>query len=73
MRFPAMAKIKKDMTFNEVMRTYPDTIKVFRKYGMECIGCLGAELESIENGAIAHGVDLESLLGDLNKALKKGK
>ena len=68
-----MPKINKDMTFNEVMRKYPDTVKVFRKYGMECVGCLGAEAESIEYGAIAHGVDADSLLEDLNKVIKKGK
>ena len=42
-----------------------------RKYGMNCFGCLGAEAESIEYGAVAHGVDVDQLLEDLNKALKK--
>ncbi len=65
-----MVKINKDMTFNEVLRTYPDTVKVFRKYAMDCFGCLGAEAESIEYGALAHGVDLDELLKDLNKVLK---
>ena len=68
-----MAKITKEMTFNEVMRAFPDTVKVFRKYGMECIGCLGAEAESIEYGATAHGVDIDSLIEDLNNVLKGGK
>ena len=61
------------MTFNELMQAYPDTIKVLRKYDMQCVGCLGAEAESIEYGAIAHGVDLEVLLKDLNKAVPQGK
>jgi len=68
-----MAKINKDMTFNEVLRAYPDTVKVFKKHGMECFGCLGAEAESIEYGAMAHGVDLDTLMKDLNKVLKSGK
>ncbi len=66
-----MAKISKEMTFNEVLRTYPDTVKVLKKYGMSCFGCQGAEAESLEYGAVAHGVDLDSLLKDLNKALKR--
>jgi len=65
-----MAKIKKEMTFNEVLRAYPDTVKVLRKYGMNCFGCLGAEAESLEYGAVAHGVDLDSLLKDLNEVLQ---
>ncbi|NOY86404.1 MAG: DUF1858 domain-containing protein [Deltaproteobacteria bacterium] len=64
-----MAKITKDMTFNEVLRAYPDTIKVFRKYDMQCFGCLGAEAESVEYGAVAHGVDLDILLDELNGAI----
>ena len=65
-----MAKITKDMTFNQVLRAYPDTVKVLKKYGMDCFGCLGAEAETLEYGAVAHGVDLKALLVDLNKALK---
>jgi hybrid cluster-associated redox disulfide protein len=67
-----MAKITKDMTFNEILRAYPDTIKVLRKFNMQCVGCLGAEAESIEYGAVAHGVDLEVLLKDLNEAVPHG-
>lgn len=66
-----MAKINKEMTFNDVLRKYPDTVKVLKKYGMKCFGCLGAEAESVEDGAVAHGVDLDSLLKDLNNSLKK--
>jgi hybrid cluster-associated redox disulfide protein len=66
-----MAKINKDMVFNEVLRKYPDSVKVLKKYGMSCFGCQGAEAESLEDGASAHGVDLDSLLKDLNQALKR--
>jgi len=66
-----MAKISKEMTFNEVLRKYPDSVKVLKKYGMNCFGCQGAEAESLEDGAIAHGVHLDSLLKDLNGALKR--
>ena len=64
-----MEKITKDMTFNEVLRAYPDTVKILRKHNMDCFGCLGAEAETIEFGAVAHGVDLEKLLQELNKAV----
>ena len=68
-----MTKINKDMTFNEVLRAFPDTIKVLRKYNMQCFGCLGAEAESIEYGAVAHGVDLDTLLKELNQVLREEK
>lgn len=61
--------INKDMTFFELMRTYPESVKVLQKYNLGCIGCMGAQNESLEQGARAHGIEIDSLLKDLNTAL----
>lgn len=62
-------KITKDMTFFEVMRTYPEAVKVLQKYNLGCIGCMGAQNESLEQGANAHGIDPDALVKDLNAAV----
>lgn len=62
-------KITKDMTFFEVMRMYPQTVQVLQKYNMGCVGCMGAQNERLEQGANAHGVDINALLADLNAAV----
>lgn len=62
-------KINKDMTFFELMRTYPESVKVLQNYNLGCIGCMGAQNESLEQGARAHGLDIESLMKDLNAAI----
>ena len=62
-------KINKDMTFFEVMRTYPESVKVLQKYNLGCIGCMGAQNESLEQGANAHGIDADALVRDLNDAV----
>lgn len=62
-------KINKDMTFFELMRTYPESVKVLQNYNLGCIGCMGAQNESLEQGARAHGIDIESLMKDLNAAI----
>lgn len=64
-------KIKKDMTFQEVLSKYPKTAQVFLKYGMHCIGCVMASGETIEQGALAHGIDVKKLITDLNKSIQK--
>jgi hybrid cluster-associated redox disulfide protein len=64
------AKITKDMTYLEMMRTYPETAKVLKKYNLACAGCMGAQSEPIDLGAINHGIDPELLLADLNAAVK---
>jgi hybrid cluster-associated redox disulfide protein len=62
-------KITKDMTFFEVMRAYPQSVQVLQKYNMGCVGCMGAQNERLEQGANAHGVDINALLADLNAAV----
>jgi hybrid cluster-associated redox disulfide protein len=62
-------KITKDMTFFELMRAYPESVKVLQKHHLGCVGCMGAQNESLEQGANAHGLDINVLLQDLNDAL----
>ncbi len=62
-------KVSKDMTFKEVLDMGPQVVQVFVKYNMGCVGCAAAKFESIEQGAKAHGVNLDDLLRDLNDAL----
>jgi hybrid cluster-associated redox disulfide protein len=66
-----MAKITKDMSFIQVIQKHPRAGEVLAKYDMGCIGCMGAAGETIEQGAISHGVDVNVLLKDLNDLLKK--
>ncbi|MCX7991606.1 MAG: DUF1858 domain-containing protein [Proteobacteria bacterium] len=62
--------ITKDMTFQEVVRKYPQTIQVFVRYGLGCIGCHAAQFENIEQGAMVHGINVDQLLKELNEAIE---
>jgi len=59
-------KITKDMTFHQVLQMDPRVAKVLGGYNLGCIGCMGAANETLAQGAIAHGLDVEDLLRDLN-------
>jgi hybrid cluster-associated redox disulfide protein len=61
--------ITRNMTFFEVMRMHPEAVSVFQKYNLGCVGCMGAQNESLEQGANAHGIDVEALVKDLNAAI----
>lgn len=61
--------ITKDMPIGEVVHKYPETIPVFMQHGLMCFGCAIARFESIEQGAVAHGIDIEPLIRDLNAAV----
>jgi hybrid cluster-associated redox disulfide protein len=58
--------VTKDMTFAQVMRMHPDVVKVFAKYNLGCIGCMGAQAETLEQGCSAHGLDVNDVVNDLN-------
>jgi hybrid cluster-associated redox disulfide protein len=61
--------ITKEMSIREVVSKYPNTVSVFRKYGMGCFVCAAASYENIEQGAHAHDVDSSVLIADINKAI----
>ena len=61
--------ITKDMGIGEVVRKYPNTVPVFMSAGMGCIGCAASHFENIEQGALAHGIDIDAYMKELNVAV----
>jgi hybrid cluster-associated redox disulfide protein len=64
-------KITKTMGILEVVEKYPESVPVFFKHGLGCLGCAAARFETIEQGAAAHGIDVDALIADINKVLEK--
>lgn len=65
-----MVKITKDMGLIEIVQAYPQTIEVFKKYGLGCIGCAAARFENLEAGAKVHGIDPDKMVEDLNAVIE---
>lgn len=60
--------ITKDRSITDIVEEHPETVDVLLQYGMHCFGCMAARFENIEQGALAHGIDVDQLMKDLNKA-----
>ncbi|WP_125154193.1 DUF1858 domain-containing protein [Clostridium rectalis] len=60
-------KITKDMTIGEVIKENPQTAETLQTFGMGCVFCPSAQAETIEQAAMVHGIDLNTLLEALNK------
>ncbi|MDA8441022.1 MAG: DUF1858 domain-containing protein [Peptococcaceae bacterium] len=58
-----------DMSITDVVEKYPQTVDVFLRYGMHCFGCMAARFENLEQGALAHGIDVQNLLKDINSVV----
>lgn len=65
--------ITKDMMIEEVVSEYPETMMVFMRHGLHCVGCHVSAYESIEEGALAHGIDVPALVEDLNRVVAARK
>lgn len=64
-------KITKDMGIIDIVQQYPQTLEVFQKYGLGCIGCAAARFENLEAGAKVHGIDVDDFINDLNAAIEQ--
>ena len=62
-----MGKIRKNMTFAELIEKDSDAANKLAEKGLFCGGCPMAQLETIEDGAKAHGLDPDKLIEELKK------
>ena len=60
-------QITRSMRIEEVIKRYPNTIDTFQRFGLRCTGCCASAFEDIEEGALSHGIELSTLLNELNR------
>jgi len=61
--------ITKKTTIAAVIENYPQTLEILMQFGFHCIGCQMSSLETLEDGAIKHGIDADELVDALNGAI----
>lgn len=59
--------ITRDMLIGEILKQKPESAQVLMSFGMGCIGCPSSQMESLEQAAAVHGLNVEDLLIALNK------
>ena len=64
------ALITKDMTFNEVFALCPGAPAVLMRVGLKCHECAIARMSTVEDCAIMHELDVDSLVADLNRCAR---
>ena len=63
--------IDKNMTFAKILDISPELYVFFLKKGLHCIGCPMSAQETLEEGAMMHGLDPEKLIKEINKLVNK--
>jgi hybrid cluster-associated redox disulfide protein len=61
--------ITADCIVQGVIERHPQTIPVFARHGMQCVGCYIAPFHTITDCAHEHDLNVAPLLDDLNQAI----
>lgn len=64
-----MAQVTKQMLIGELLQLDPNIAGVLMRAGMHCIGCPSSQMESLEEAAMVHGMDVDVLLEQINDFL----
>jgi len=69
-------KITKNTLILEIAERYPKLVEILvEKYGLHCLGCSLAAVETLEEGAMGHGMskkEMEKMMQELNKEASRG-
>ena len=66
-----MFEVSKKMTIGEVVRQDKNTAPILMQFGMHCLGCPHAQMESLEQAGMVHGCDVDALVAALNEHFAK--
>ena len=59
----------KDMTIAKLIELDEGTAEILMGAGMQCLGCIMAHGETIEQACAVHGIDADTLMAKINAYL----
>jgi hybrid cluster-associated redox disulfide protein len=62
--------INKNSTIKEILSAYPEAKKFFNDREMACSSCFAVNFDTLEKGALMHGLETNALVEELNNFLK---
>ena len=65
-----LMKINKNSRINEILSNYPEAKRFFNDREMACGTCFAVNFDTLEKGALMHGLEVNVLIDQLNSFLK---
>jgi len=65
-------QITKGTLINDLLEKNPDVAEILMAYGLHCVNCHFSEFDTIEDGAMVHGLndeEIEFMIKDVNKII----
>ena len=66
-----MAKVTKNTLIGQLLQIDPNIAAILMRAGMHCIGCPSSQMESLEEAAMVHGMDVDEVITEINEYLAK--
>lgn len=66
-----MAQVTKNTMIGELLRIDENVAPILLEIGMHCLGCPSAQMETIEEAAMVHGIDPDALVAKINDFLAR--
>lgn len=63
------ARITADTLVEDIVERHPQTISIFNRHGLGCVGCYISSFHTIADSAREYAVHIEPLLNDLNRVV----
>jgi hybrid cluster-associated redox disulfide protein len=67
---PSKKIISKDIRISDLVESYPDVVEMLtQEWGFHCVNCIVSHFETLEEGALTHGIvgeDFEIMLEMIN-------
>ena len=68
-----METFTKNTTIGELLTVYPECAPILMEIGMHCLGCPSAQMETLAEAAMVHGIDADLLVEKINAARAAAK
>ena len=62
--------VNKNTRINEILNAYPEAMKFFNAIQISCGSCFAVKFDTLENGALMHGMEVTTLIGQLEQFLQ---
>ncbi len=57
--------VNKNTKINDILSAYPEAKKFFNENQMSCGSCFAVNFDTLENGALMHGMEVHILISQL--------
>ena len=61
-----MARVTKDTMIGDLLQIDQNVAPLLLNIGMHCLGCPSAQMETIDEAAMVHGLDPDDLVVEIN-------